>query len=553
MSDFLSAERYAFGPWSYFERAIGRLLIHKGWQNVQIVGKTGDRGGDIIASLNGEEWVIQVKHSGTNRDLTVDIVGDVANAMDYFGIEKGLCISNRNLGPAQQKKLGTFTNSSYKIQTLTGKSLLNAFDQLNEWIIDDRQPRPYQEECINELIASYKSGSNKGMICLATGMGKTFVACQFLKWLFEKDKNLNVLILAEMESLIEQFEQSLWTSLPKTVTTNLLTGKKKPHFMDGVLLSTFGSIDSFLSENQDLIFDILIIDEAHHSRARTYENSINQLNPRYTLGLTATPFRKDRLSLNNLFGEALVYYNVSRGIKKGYLAEVDYRMKGNNIDIDWIPKKSKKGYTIKQLNKKLFIPVALEKICEEFIAYWKKYDRQSGIFYCHSVEHATRVEKIFRSTFSFPAASFTNKNKVDENARRLRLFRNGRLKVLIAYDKLNEGVDVPNVDILCYGRVTHSRTIFLQQLGRGLRLKTDKKRKLLVLDYVDDLRRIGAVQRIAGEIQDESNNDIEVLKLDKGFQLSYNDKSTQNFIDLVEPDAVELDEEENEDRLIQFQ
>ena len=228
-------------------------------------------------------------------------------------------------------------------------------------------------------------------------------------------------------------------------------------------------------------------------------------------------------------------------------------MKGNNIDIDWIPKKSKKGYTIKQLNKKLFIPVALEKICEEFIAYWKKYDRQSGIFYCHSVEHATRVEKIFRSTFSFPAASFTNKNKVDENARRLRLFRNGRLKVLIAYDKLNEGVDVPNVDILCYGRVTHSRTIFLQQLGRGLRLKTDKKRKLLVLDYVDDLRRIGAVQRIAGEIQDESNNDIEVLKLDKGFQLSYNDKSTQNFIDLVEPDAIELDEEENEDRLIQFQ
>ena len=125
-----------------------------------------------------------------------------------------------------------------------------------------------------------------------------------------------------------------------------------------------------------IIFDILIIDEAHHSRARTYENSINKLNPRYTLGLTATPFRRDRLSLNNLFGEALVYYNVSRGIRNGYLAEVEYRMKGNNLDTKWITESSDKGYTIKQLNKKLFIPTQMEVICEEFIKYWKKYDRK---------------------------------------------------------------------------------------------------------------------------------------------------------------------------------
>ena len=78
-----------------------------------------------------------------------------------------------------------------------------------------------------------------------------------------------------MESLIEQFELSLWQSIPKSVTTNLISSKHKPHFMDGVLLSTFGSIDSFLDKNPDIIFDILIIDEAHHSRARTYENSIN--------------------------------------------------------------------------------------------------------------------------------------------------------------------------------------------------------------------------------------------------------------------------------------
>jgi len=474
--------------------------------------------------------------------------------MDFYNIESGMCISNRNLGAGQQKMLETKKNSGHNIITITGKSLLNEFDKLNDWIPDSMEPRPYQRECINELKASYESGSKKGMICLATGMGKTFVACNFLKWLFEKENDLNVLVLAEMDSLIEQFELSLWHSVPKSVTTNLLSSKRnpKPYYKDGVLLSTFGSIDPFLEKNPDIIFDILIIDEAHHSRARTYENSINQLNPRYTLGLTATPFRKDRLSLNNLFGEALVYYNVSRGIKNGYLAEVEYRMKGNNIDIGWITENSEKGYTIKQLNRKLFIPTALEKICEEFIKYWKQYDRKSGIFYCHSVEHADRIERIFHSTFSFPAASYTNRKSNEENARRLRLFRSGQIKVLIAYDKLNEGVDVPNVDILCYGRVTHSRTIFLQQLGRGLRLKTDKKRKLLVLDYVDDLRRIGAVQRLANEFRDDNDDGVELLKLDKGFELVYTDETTKNFIDLVEPDAIELDEEENDNRLIQL-
>ena len=527
-------------------------MIHRGWENAEVIGKSGDKGGDIIASLQGNEYVIQVKHSSTNKDLTVDIVGDVVRAMDFYGIENGICISNRNLGHSQQRKLETNKKSGYNIITSTGKSLLNEFDKLDDWIPETREPRPYQDECINELKASYESGSNKGMICLATGMGKTFVACSFLKWLFEKDNDLNVLVLAEMESLIEQFELSLWQSIPKSVTTNLLSSKHNPHFMDGVLLSTFGSIDSFLDKNPDIIFDILIIDEAHHSRARTYENSINQLNPRYTLGLTATPFRRDRLSLNNLFGEALVYYNVSRGIRNGYLAEVEYRMKGNNLDTKWITESSEKGYTIKQLNKKLFIPTQMEVICEEFIKYWKKYDRKSGIFYCHSVEHAERIERIFQSTFSFPAASYTNRKSNDENARRLRLFRSGQVKVLIAYDKLNEGVDVPNVDILCYGRVTHSRTIFLQQLGRGLRIKTDKKRKLLVLDYIDDLRRIGAVQRLASEFRDDNDDGIELLQLDKGFNLVYTDETTKNFIDLVEPDATELDEEENDYRLIQL-
>ena len=89
-------------------------MIHRGWENAEVIGKSGDKGGDIIASLQGNEYVIQVKHSSTNKDLTVDIVGDVVRAMDFYGIENGICISNRNLGPRDTLSLRNFPKNVEK-------------------------------------------------------------------------------------------------------------------------------------------------------------------------------------------------------------------------------------------------------------------------------------------------------------------------------------------------------------------------------------------------------------------------------------------------------
>ena len=543
MKGFLNAERYAFGPWHYFERAIARLLVHKKWEGVEVIGGPGDKGADIIGLYNGVEYVVQVKWSGTNNPLSRDIVGDVVRAIDFYKIENGLCISNRNLGIGQQQKLKARREAGYKIQVSTGRNLLDEFSKLTEWPIDNRKPRPYQVESINELITSYESGQDRGLICLATGMGKTFVACSFLKWIYQNNENVNILVLAERESLIEQFETSLWKFLPKSISTNLLTGKRKPVFTEGVLLSTFGSIDKYIDENPDQLFDIMIVDEAHHSRARTYENTINQLNPSYVLGLTATPYRTDRQTIFKIFGEPLIYYRVSDGIRRGFLSKVDYRLKGNNINVDWISEKSKKGYTIKQFNKKLFIPQLLEQVCDEFIKCWRENNRIRGIIFCNSVEHAIRTERALLSMSPFPVASYTNKNGDREKSKRLRQFRKGEISVLTTFDMLNEGVDVPDVDILCYMRVTHARNIFLQQLGRGLRLK-EGGRKLIVLDYVDDLRRIGAVKRLKTEFY--NNDEYEDLALGEGFQLSFSNATTEKFLDLVKADEIELDELEDE-------
>ena len=141
---FISERVFATGPWHYFERAVARYFVNKGWKNVEIVGGSGDKGADILATLGDKDYIIQVKFSMTNKSLNVDIVGDVARAMNYYDINNGYCISNRNLSEAQKKKLYGYRKSGYNIQSFTGGRLLNSFQNLKTWIEDYRKPHRYQ-------------------------------------------------------------------------------------------------------------------------------------------------------------------------------------------------------------------------------------------------------------------------------------------------------------------------------------------------------------------------------------------------------------------------
>ena len=539
---FLSEEVFSSGDWYYFEKAVARYLIHKGWQNVELVGGPGDKGADILATRRNADYVIQVKFSSSNSNLSVDIVGDVIKAMKFYDIQKGLCISNRMLGASQKNKMETYTNSGWDIKSFTSGKLLKSFERMNKWTTDDRKPYNYQVECLSELKASFPE-KGKGLISLATGMGKTFVACNFVRWLIENNEGLNILILAHRESLIDQFEQSLWRSLPKTISTHLLSGTHKPYYDGGVLLSTFDSFPSWHEKNREMLFDIVIVDEAHHTKAPTYEQVIKLTNPIFTLGLTATPYRSDRRSITDIFGPPLVYYDVATAIKQKYLCEVDYKLRNDNIDHDWVTRNSNKGYTMKHLNKKLFIPQRDEEVCSVFMDYWRNERRKSGIIFCQKVKHAKSIEKIMRVEHSMPCFSLTNKNDRRENIRILRQFRRGEIKILTVYDMLNEGVDVPDIDIIAFMRVTHSRTYFLQQLGRGLRFQRGKK--LLVLDFVSDLRRLKAVQRLRNEYYAVEDGD-EIMTLEEGFKLEFDNQNHIDFLNLVVQDVETEFLEEND-------
>jgi superfamily II DNA or RNA helicase len=548
---FLGIERLTKGPWQAFERGIARLLAHKGWDSYDVVGGTGDKGADILASINGNEKIFQTKFYQSNYALSVDIVKDVVRAIEFYGIQEGVCVSNRALGVEQRRKLDLYRKQGYKIETFIGDKILEAFKQLPIWTSDKRKLKPYQREAVDNIISSFEKGSQHGLITLATGLGKTFVAGCFLRWLYEHHPEYNVLVLADKKELLLQFDKSIWTCLPKGVATHILHESEKPTFNEGVLLSTFQSIDLYIENNAELSFDIVVVDEAHHAAADTFISTLERINPKYLLGLTATPFRKDQRSIKKIFGEPLVKYDIIKALKKGFLANIDYRIKNDNIDIDWIAKESQKGYTIKQLNKKIFIPERDEEVCDTIFKYWNFKKAERGIIFCNSSEHAERIEQILRSKFDFPARSLTTRvPDADERAKRLRLFRSGQIKILTCYDMLNEGVDVPDVDFLVYLRVTHSRVIFLQQLGRGLRYKEGKS--LLVLDFVADIRRVASVQKFISEydntsLKDEENKKNEELKLPPEFKLKFFDETSRDFLSLVKADASELEESSEED------
>lgn len=127
----------------------------------------------------------------------------------------------------------TYIKRGYEITSVTSGNLLKEFEKLPKWTNDERKLYPYQANAVNELKGVYEAGTRRSLIAFATGMGKTFVAGSFLKWLYKNDEMLNVLVLAHTKPLIEQFDRSLWKCLPKTVSTHLLYQNEKPTYNEG--------------------------------------------------------------------------------------------------------------------------------------------------------------------------------------------------------------------------------------------------------------------------------------------------------------------------------
>ncbi len=347
------------------------------------------------------------------------------------------------------------------------------------------RPNPLQERALHALDFYRGKGWAKGVAVLPTGTGKTILSA-----LDAKRFGGRVLFLVHRLDILKQSVAAFRKVWPEA-SIGTLTGEVREAVETADVL--FASKDTLrqpaeLSRHAQDEFQYVIVDEVHHGQSPTYREVIAQFRPKFMLGLTATPDRLDRKDIFELFDyQKVIEVPLQEAIEGGYLVPYTYYGLLDNVDYSRIRFQNNR-YRVDDLERYLIIPERNAAILRE---YNEKGLGDKAIGFCVSITHAQRMAEYF-SANGVPAAAITS-TTANRDAL-LAAFRANEFSVAFTVDLFNEGVDFPNVRVLLFLRPTESRTVFVQQLGRGLRLCTGKDR-VRVLDFIGNYHRANQVRQ----------------------------------------------------------
>jgi superfamily II DNA or RNA helicase len=525
-----------------FRRSVQRLMIQNGFNAFSVDGP-GDEGGDIFCERNGEKWIIQCKWK-KNGTITHQSVEEAMDARSHYGAHKAIIASNQTLSLKGLQLLKHLREAGISIDLWHGDHLRTLVSK-SPVIREPKQLRPYQIKAIQQIKADLEIRCSS-LLYLATGLGKTVVVSAIISELYSRHTETKVLVLAHTNELVEQLQIALWGDLPIHVSSQLVNAQNRPNFLEGLTIATNLSILKYIDAGYRP--DLIVIDECHHiGEDNFYSKIIKRMREVPLLGVTATPWRGDGYNMESIFGKPSYVCGIEEGMRQGFLSPVEYRLFCDNINWDDVPSISKNAYTIKQLSRKLFIPQRDEQILDSLSEEWLKIEDPKGIIFCQGVPHAERIHYLLRKYDRWKNAEILH-SKLGSNARKFALlrFRSKDCPILVAVDILNEGVDVPNVNIVCFARVTHSRKIFVQQLGRGLRVAPGK-RKVVVLDFAADVRRLAAIANIDSEMS--RHGELEIINYSKQNRIEFTDQRAEQLIKEWIKDAADLETMGQESRL----
>ncbi|MDZ4168209.1 MAG: DEAD/DEAH box helicase family protein [Coriobacteriia bacterium] len=519
---FLDERRLLYGPWQAFERDVARVLLASGFEDVRVVGGSGDHGADVLAVRNGQLWIVQCKYtSGSSPPSSA--VTEIVEAGRFYGADRLAVAVSRPPSDAMRDEVERYRRAGLKVEVLEPTTLLELARRAQQYAPARRELRTYQTEACSQAYESLVD-TGRALAVLATGLGKTVVMAALVAELTAEGRlpHGRVLVLAHTRPLVDQLHRSFWYQLPKTVPTHQLCDGEEPAHWNGVIFATWQSLIRRIARIPDI--DMVLVDEAHHVGENEYRDLIAALDPPLLVGVTATPWRGDGFEIERVFGAPVVRIDIAEGLSRGFLCEVDYRLLADDIDWEFVQQASAHHYSVKQLNSKLLIPTRDEQAAQAIVNCFRNEARRSGLVFSKSIEHAEYFAGVLR-TYGLRAESLSAATLPREREVVLARFRAGHTDILATVDLFNEGMDVPDVDLVAFMRVTHSRRIFVQQIGRGLRVSADKD-KVIVLDFVSDLRRVAAVVDL-----DSSTRSGQVEKLGLGPRLvSFADQSAGAFM-----------------------
>jgi superfamily II DNA or RNA helicase len=485
---------------SDFEIFVRDVFVAAGWSDAIItkVGQEfqhGDGGVDIFAYKAKRKFAIEVKQRTAGITVDVKALNQLVTGAKLANVTNMILVTN------------SYFTSEVKVRALRlGVELADRDGLQDLWIKKHSEigreikPRKYQETVIQDSLTRFNEGKNRLLIEMATGLGKTYTVAHLLKQLLQQGKVKRVLFLAHQVEILLQSVTAFKNVLGiGTYSFSACFGGADPEHTDFV----FGSFDTLFSKIATLekeIFDVVIVDEAHHTPAITYATVVQHFHPKLLVGLTATPFREDNKNVLAFFGGSAGHvgkYDLAWALRHNKLAFPKYLVLLDDLDQTRIDQLDK-GMSISDLDQRLFLHKKDEEVVRiiEKTVQDKQIPNLKGIVFCRSITHINYLIQFF------PAGSATfvhSKMNDQQRWQNIRDFREGNYRYILVRDLFNEGIDIPETNLLVFMRYTGSHTVWLQQLGRGLR-KTPNKDYVHVLDFVGSLERLNEVHQLAKRV-----------------------------------------------------
>ncbi len=356
----------------------------------------------------------------------------------------------------------------------------------------------YQQKMLADIIAVFTDKSkdvfygtrkqrervgNSVMVQMPTGTGKTVVMAAVVKWFCETHEG-DVWIIAHRKELVEQARHTV---------DRFFEYFRMSKLADRIKVLSVQWLARHAKELEDERVGLIIVDEAHHAVAPSYQNVFEMHRTALKMGMTATPCRMKKQSFTNLFSQLLVSPPTSDFIDRGYLAPYDYVVIGKysteQLTVDSLKARGTDGdYAIQEMDEKLNVPESIKRLYESVMQYAKG---RKGIVFAIDILHAQMIARYYEQ-MGIRTVALDSTTPAKKREEMVEAFRKGELDCMVNVNLFDEGFDCPDVEYIQMARPTLSLAKYLQMVGRGLRINHENKKKVcMIIDNVGNYRKFG--------------------------------------------------------------